>query len=252
MAVKKILIVGNWKMYPRTLREVESFVGSFKKNTLPKNTEVVIAPPFPFLSTFRAFKKAFLGAQDMYFEGEGAFTGAVSGGMLKSFGVSHVILGHSERREYFGETNETVNKKLRATIALKLHPIVCVGEKHRDHDGLFFNVVREQVERALDKVKRDQVGLVTIAYEPVWAIGAKKPAQPKDANEMALFIKKIIADRYDIKTARKVRVLYGGSVDGKNARQFLEEREIAGLLVGRQSREVKYFFDIIACAKNLS
>jgi len=245
----KKLIVANWKMYPQSAREA---VLAFRKIAAGANgADVVVAPPFPYLSLLRSVRTVALGAQDVFWEREGAFTGEVSPLMLKELGVRYVIVGHSERRRILGETDEIIAKKLSAALAARLLPILCVGESERDADGKFFSLVKHQVRTAFAKVKRADVPRVVVAYEPVWAIGAgKKSADPKDANEAALFIKKVIAEFAGAKSAKRVRVLYGGSVSAKDAAGFLAEREISGLLVGRESRNPKEFLKIIACAKS--
>lgn len=248
MAKKKFLLVANWKMNPKTPKEVGRFFAVCKKAQIPKNVDVVIAPPFPFLAYARPTKKIALGAQDVFWEPEGSYTGEVSGSMLKNIGVSHVIIGHSERRRYQGETDEVVNKKVHHAFKMKLTPIVCVGETSRDGDGAFFAVIKSQLTWALAKISRRDISRVVIAYEPIWAIGTGKPAKPGDANEAALFIKKIIADMHNSRTAKKVRVLYGGSIDPHNAASFLWEQEITGLLVGKESRDPKSFLNILQCS----
>lgn len=246
------LIVANWKMYPRTAREARRIFSDIARN-VPRGTEVVVAPPFPYLAILRAKAGIVLGAQDVFWESEGAFTGEVSPAMLKSLGARFVIVGHSERRRMLGETDDMIAKKLALAVKLRLTPILCVGEESRDADGKFFSVLKHQISAALAKVKRSDIPRVVVAYEPIWAIGAgKKPADSKDANEAALFIKKVIAEFTGARSAKSVRVLYGGSVSAKDATGFLAEREIAGLLVGRESRNPREFVKIVKCARNVS
>lgn len=239
-------------MTPRSREDVLRFMHILKKNIGKiKNTDVVIAPPFPYLSLIPKSSRYMLGAQDLFWESEGSYTGEVSAMMLKGLGVRFVIIGHSERRAYLHETDEEVNKKLKRALKTKLRPIVCVGELKRDVEGAFFGVVKKQIEAAFYKIKAAQASRVVIAYEPVWAISPGKPARPKDAREAALFIKKTIASLYGMKTAQKVLVVYGGSVDDTNAATFLKEREIAGLLVGRESRYAEKFLRILQCTKDI-
>jgi triosephosphate isomerase len=250
---KKFIIVANWKMYPRTAREAKaSFLELTKKARFSGHVEIVIAPPSPYLAFFRKNKTMSLGAQDIFYEPEGAFTGEISGPMIKSLGAGYVIIGHSERRKFAGESDLTVNKKLKHTLKSGLRPILCVGETDRDADGIFFGVLKKQIESAFAKVKSSDARRVIVAYEPVWAIGTGKPARPRDANEAALFIKKVLAARYDVSFAKKIQILYGGSVDAKVAESFLREQEISGLLVGGASRNPRTFLNIVQCATSIS
>lgn len=250
MSQKQFLIIGNWKMNPKSAREARSlFAGLTKKSSsFGLFSQVVVAPPFPYLSYVRSTKKIQLAAQDVHWEREGAYTGEVSLAMLKDAGVQWVIVGHSERRRMFFESDEIVNKKLRATIKAGLTPVVCIGEAERDLDGAFFATLRRQIEVSCAGLSKNDLGKMIIAYEPIWAVGAEKPARPEDANEAALFIKKVMAQRYGVSAARKLRVLYGGSVNKKNAGAFLREQEIDGLLVGRESLHAQDFIGIIQCA----
>ncbi len=244
MASKK-LIVGNWKMFPKSARDVRNFFKSFRAS---KKSEAVIAPPFPYLPLLPKSRTFYIGAQDLFWEKEGAFTGEVSAAMLKDLGVRYVIVGHSERRRWLGETDDAIAKKLKQAIKMGLRPILCVGEPTRDADGAFFSFIKKQITADFAKLKKDEAARVVVAYEPIWAIGSGKPARPKDAAEAALYIKKVLADLYSISVGRRVRVLYGGSVSSKNAGEFLAEREIGGLLVGGESRRPREFSKILQCS----
>ncbi len=244
----KKLIIANWKMYPKTLREAQALWGRMRG--APRGVDVVVAPPFPYLAALRHVRGIALGAQDVFWEAKGAFTGEVSPRMLRSLGVKFVIVGHSERRRVLHETDDMIAKKLAFVLKARLTPILCVGEDLRDADGKFFSVLKHQVREAFKRVRRAEAARVVVAYEPVWAVGkGKKSASPKDANEAALFIKKVIAEFAGAKAAKRVRVLYGGSVSSKDAAAFLQEREISGLLVGRQSLNPREFLKIAACAR---
>ena len=250
---KKFIIVANWKMYPRTAKEARAvFSELIKKAKFSGRTEIVIAPPFPYLALFQKNRKISLGAQDIFYEPEGAFTGEISGPMLKSLGAGYVIVGHSERRRFAGETDLMVNKKLKHALKSGLRPILCVGETDRDADGMFFGVLKKQIVSAFAKVKSSDARRVIVAYEPVWAISPAKPARPRDANEAALFIKKVLAARYGVSFAKKIQILYGGSVDAKAAESFLREQEISGLLVGGASRNPRTFLNIVQCVASIS
>lgn len=251
MAKAKFLIVGNWKLNPKTKKEALSLAHGVAKIRSSRAVDVVIAPPAPYLGILKKNQKLAFGAQDVFWESEGAFTGQISAPMLREMGASYVIVGHSERRLFAGDTDEMIAKKIKHAVSNKLIPILCVGEQKRDQDGAFFGIIKSQVEVGLSWLKKGEISKVVIAYEPVWAIGSRKAARSEDANEAALFIKKTIAQRVGTKAARAMRVLYGGSVDGKNAEMFLKEREVGGLLVGGASKDVKEFSSIIACAQRL-
>ncbi|OGZ56821.1 MAG: triose-phosphate isomerase [Candidatus Ryanbacteria bacterium RIFCSPLOWO2_02_FULL_47_14] len=250
------IIIGNWKLHPQSLREARMLARSIAQiASRIKNVDIVIAPPFPFLPLISAGSKVAIAAQDVFWEREGPYTGEVSGPMLRGVGARYVIVGHSERRNHLHETDEIINKKLKHALLSGLRPILCVGERKRDSDGEFFSVIKQQIEIAFAKVKRGDVTRVVVAYEPVWAISSgksAKDAEPADANEAALFIRKTIAGIYGVRVARGVRIIYGGSSNAKNAKDFLSEREISGLLVGRESRDAKEFIKIIECAYTVS
>ena len=240
-------------MNPQKLRDAKTLYTELaRKQASFGRVEVVIAPPFPYLGVVGRTKKIQLAAQDVFWEPAGSYTGEVSPAMLKDIGVTCVIVGHSERRRYLLESDEIVNQKLKATLKANLHPIVCVGELKRDPDGLFFGDLRRQIEGTFAKLKKQDLGRVTVAYEPVWAIGSGTPARPEDTNEAALFIKKTLADLYGVSAVREFKIIYGGSVNAKNATSFLREQEITGLLVGRESLNAKEFLRIIECARILS
>lgn len=247
------LIIANWKMYPENARDATKlFLAVERRLGRGVGAEVVIAPPFPYLASLPRGTKTIRGAQDVFWERYGAFTGEVSGSILKSFGVKYVIVGHSERRTHLGETDMMVNKKLRHALAVGLRPILCIGERKRDADGVFFAVLKKQIQEDLTKVQKSLIARVVIAYEPLWAISPGRPTGPRDANEAILFIRKVIAQLYGLRAARTIRILYGGSVNAKNASEYFKEREIDGLLVGKESRDPREFIKIVQCAKAAS
>ena len=240
--VKK-LIVGNWKMNPQSASVAKDISEKiFRGAKKFRNITVVIVPPAPFISSL----KGVLGAQDFFYEKEGAYTGMMSAEMLKSLGVKYVIVGHSERR-HAGDTDEIVNKKLKRALDVFLIPILCVGEETRDHHSQYLHFVRGQIVYALKNVSKNLVGKIVIAYEPVWAIGknAKGVLDGEEALHMNIFIRKVVADIAGEKTAKKIKVLYGGSVDGKNSTQFMSLGKMDGLLVWRESLVPKNFLKII-------
>ncbi len=237
-------------MNPESLNEArEIFSGISEGLTKNKKAAVVICPSFAHLAPLAEMKKdnLILGAQDVSGEPKGAFTGEVSAAMLKDLGASYVIVGHSERRKA-GETNDSINKKILLVLKSGLMPILCVGESERNDDGRHLMVVREQIEKALAGMEKKRLPSLVVAYEPVFAIGAATAMEARDVHEMILFIKKVIVEMFKLKTADGLTVLYGGAVDGANAKGILTVGAADGLLVGRQSLDPKSFLDIIACA----
>ncbi len=249
----KPLIVANWKMNPSTLKEAETLFNSVKKGIKDsKKVKVVICPPFvylPLLSSIISHRPSVkFGSQDCFWEnpptGGGAFTGEVSSLMLKNLGVEYVIIGHSERRKYLNETDETVNKKLKAALKQKLKPVLCIGETEKERKaGRTFNVLKYQLRRDLKSIfnLKSKTLNLTVAYEPVWAIGTGKACGISEAKEVNLFIRKIIGSFS--------RIIYGGSVNSQNARSFILEAKFQGLLPGSASLNPKEFIGII---KNVS
>lgn len=222
-----------------------------RMKTRSSTVEVVVAPPFPYiaaLSSLSPSKRIALGAQHAFPEASGAHTGEVSIAMLKSIGVSHVIVGHSERRAA-GQTDTSVQEITAAVLKQKMHAIVCVGETKRDAQGSYFTTVETQLRTALTGLPKSQLKYLAIAYEPVWAIGTGNTATPADAQEMKLFIQKVIADLFGRRAVNIVRILYGGSVKRGNAEALLTEGTVDGFLVGGASLRASEFADIIATAR---
>lgn len=218
-----------------------------------KNTKVIICPPFPYLFIREKIKstKLKLGAQNVYFEKEGSYTGEISTQMLKNLSVDFVLIGHSERRA-MGDTDHAINKKIIESLKSKITPIFCIGENNRDANGFYLSFIKQQILDGLSDIAKPQIKNVIIAYEPIWAIGssATRVATPAEFTEIRIFIKKIISDLYDIKTASEIKIIYGGSVNPINAKLFLEEGGADGLLVGRDSLSPKKFSQIINLANN--
>jgi len=253
MKVINKLVIANWKMNPQSKKEAEIiFKNIFNNLKNIKKTEVIICPPFPFLFVKGKVKtkNIKLGSQDVFYEKEGSYTGEVSALMVKDFGVEYVLVGHSERRA-IGDTNEIVNKKILAILKSKMNPIFCVGESVRDTNGFYLSFIKQQIIEGLVNVNKPQVKNMVIAYEPIWAIGssADREATPAEFTEIRIFIKKIITDLYDVKTANEVRIIYGGSVNPLNAESFIKEGRADGLLVGRDSLNPKKFSAIINLVK---
>lgn len=247
MARKK-LIAANWKMY-KTPSQGRDFLRAF----LPlveghTRDEIVVCPPFVCIpaAVEEAQGRVGIGGQNMFWEKEGAYTGEISGGMLLAAGCSHVIIGHSERRQYFGETDDTVNRKLIAALNVGLIPIVCVGEVLQEREaGITEDVLRRQVSNALREISSLQASTLTIAYEPVWAIGTGKTATPQIAAEAHRVIREQAGETLGEEAASELRILYGGSVKPENAKALMSEIEIDGALVGGASLDPKSFAAIV-------
>lgn len=247
MTHKLPLVIGNWKLNPSTALEAKTLYSDIKKR-LPKEkmAEVVIAPPFLFIPELSKLgnDKMILGAQDAHFEERGAVTGEIGPGMLANYGVSYVIVGHSERRA-LGETDIQVNKKIKALLKRKLTPVVCVGERKRDVQGLFFNDVANQIKALAVGLTVVELTRVVIAYEPIWAIGTGETATVDNVKEMQIFIKSTLTKLYERKVADKVTLLYGGSVKASNAKELHQEGGMNGFLVGGASLLPAEFVEII-------
>ena len=235
-------------MNPVTLDEAKRIYRSVKNiSSKLSNTEVVVCPPFVYLGNFANSKfsnPVSLGSQDAFFEEQGAFTGEVSPFMLKNLGISYVIVGHSERRA-MGETDEIIAKKIQLLLETGIHPVLCVGEKERDSHGAYLDVLKNQIKDSLNKVPKKHIGKLIVAYEPIWAIGAKEAMSPEDIHETALFIKKVLSDIYGHDEALRTPVLYGGSVNFRNAGDIIFKGQVDGLLVGRESINPPGFAELL-------
>ena len=255
---KRNIVIGNWKMNPITIKDGEKILRGISKNlTNIKNTEVVVCPPFVFLEKLKSpkikAKKIFLGAQDAFGGDIGAFTGEVSAQMLASMGVKYVILGHSERRA-LGETDALINKKIKGVLGAGLAPVLCVGELARDEKHEYFNFVKSELLASLDGVSKNLISKVIVAYEPVWAISTtvdRRDATPVDAREMAIFIRKTLSDKFG-KDGANTRILYGGSVNERDAGDFIINGSVDGLLVGKASLDPKKFSEILRTCETSS
>ena len=246
--MRKPFIAGNWKMF-KTIAEAKAFAEAFRKLYTPDDVQVAIFAPY---LTLPALKEAFdgtgieVGAQNMHFADEGAYTGEVSARMLKEIGVTSCIIGHSERRQYFGETDETVNKKLHKAFEEGIRPILCVGEDLAQRDaGRAFEVVRTQLARGLEGLSAEQAARLVIAYEPVWAIGTGRTASAEQADEMCGRIRDVLEELYDDVVSCDVVIQYGGSVKPANAGEILNMPEIDGALVGGASLSPEDFIQIV-------
>lgn len=228
----KLLVVANWKMNPLSLAEARKLFNLENKRTRRfKRVEVVICPPFIYLPFLEA-----KGAQDCFWKERGAFTGEVSAKMLKNFGVKYVILGHSERRKYLDETDEMVNKKIKAVLEAGLKPILCVSSKKRGEAAR--KEMKVQMKKDLVGIKKSEIKNIVITYEPIWAISTTKGsivATPENTKEGAILIRKNLVELFGSVDAQKVKVIYGGSVDSTNIQGFIEKAEMDGVLIGAAS-----------------
>ena len=249
MEQRKPLIAGNWKMYKTSSEAAETAKELVKQVRDIADVDIMIAPPFTALeSVSRAIKNSpvALGAQNLYWEDEGAYTGEISAPMLKSVGCEYSIIGHSERRQYFGETDETVNQKIQAAIQADLKPVFCVGETEQEREaGQTFSVLDKQVKKGLKKRVPEELDRLIIAYEPVWAIGTGKTATDEQAQEVHQFIRTLIEESFGKDLSKSIRILYGGSVKPDNILNLMEMPDIDGALVGGASLDADSFSKIV-------
>ena len=246
--MRRKVIAGNWKMNMLPNEAIE-FIQELSEKVKGTENEVVLCVPYTdiFYSVMNAQDTNIkIGAQNMHWEEKGAYTGEVSAEMLKSVGVEYVIIGHSERRQYFAETDETVNKKLKKALAVGLKPIVCVGETLEQREqGITMQIITSQTEKALEGIAPEDVEKTIIAYEPIWAIGTGKTATKEDANEAVKQIREKIVEKYGQNVANGVIIQYGGSVKASNAKELFEMSDIDGGLVGGASLKAEEFSNIV-------
>lgn len=247
--MRKPIIAGNWKMNKLTSEAVELAREVKNKTGTIADREIVLCPPFTVLSSVKEVIKGSsikLGAQNMYWEVRGAYTGEVSPTMLKDIGCNYVILGHSERRQYFGETNETVNKKAKIAFSIGLIPIVCVGETLQQREkGETLTVIEEQVKTGLSGLTKEESKGLVVAYEPVWAIGTGKTATSEEAEEVQRFIRKLLGQMFGKENAQAIRILYGGSINPDNISVLMSCEDIDGGLIGGASLNVESFLKVV-------
>jgi len=251
MTRRKPLIAGNWKMYkniPEAVETARELVNLLNKE--PTDAEVMIAPGYVLLNAVaHEIEKSsiFLGAQDLFWEKEGAYTGAICADMLVSAGCKYVIIGHSERRQYFSETDEHVNLKIRAAISSGLAPILCVGETEIERESEeTFSVLDKQIQLGLKSFSYDELEKLVVAYEPVWAIGTGKTATSRQAQEVHKFLRNALENRFGNALAENIRILYGGSVKPDNIAELMAMPDVDGALVGGASLNAGIFFRIVS------
>ncbi len=245
--MRKKIIAGNWKMNMLP-NEAIAFIEAVAPKVKDTENEVIVCVPYTdlFYSLLSAQETNIkIGAQNMHYEGKGAFTGEVSGKMLACIGVEYVIIGHSERRQYFAETDETVNKKVKAALLNNLKPIICVGETAlQKEEGKTAEIITNQTKLALEGLKVNELDNIIIAYEPIWAIGTGKTATKEDANESIKAIREKIRELYGKEVAEKIIILYGGSVKAENAKELFTMSDIDGGLIGGASLKPEEFIKI--------
>ncbi|MEI7480073.1 MAG: triose-phosphate isomerase [bacterium] len=257
MFQNKKIIIANWKMNPATLEEAKTLAVQISKIIKGvKNVVLVVCPPFVYLSevkkTLVKNVNLSLGSQNTFLGSTGSFTGEVSQLMLKNIGCEYIILGHSEQR-VLGETSEQIAEKVQAVIKTGFKAVVCVGEGARDEHGEFWNVLKEQITTSLLKVNRPMLKNILIAYEPVWAIGNKNMQSLDSAKlqETIIFIRKVLADMFDQKSAHIPKILYGGSVNTENVEKLLTEGRADGILLGRESLKIDHLKEIFNIAEKI-
>lgn len=248
--MRRIIIAGNWKMNAGSPSDAVALAkGVVERVGNVTEVDVAVCPPFTSIAAVAEVvkgSKVAVGSQNLYPKDSGAYTGEVSGTFLKSLGCHYVIIGHSERREYFKETNEFVNQKVKAALALGLTPIMCVGEKEEERDaGNAEAVVQDHVEGGLAGLTADEAQKIVIAYEPVWAIGTGKTATPDDAQAIHAFIRGLLTKMFDKATAEAIRIQYGGSMKPSNAKELLAQPDIDGGLIGGAALKAEDFEGII-------
>ena len=251
---EKIFIVANWKMNPSVLCDAKKLYGVIRtRANRMHSVQTVVCAPYIYLSELQKISKGagcIVGAQDAFYEKSGAYTGEISANMLKEMKVPYVIIGHSERRA-MGDTEKIVSQKVSSALKEKLNVILCVGEKKRDEAG-YLHILRKEIQESLRGVSRAHLAKLIIAYEPIWAVGkGAKADTPQDTQETILFIRKVLAEEFDKKIAMAVPILYGGSVDDKNAQKFLKDAGVQGLLIGRAGLNLKQFGEILKIANSI-
>lgn len=241
-------IAGNWKMF-KTTKEAKKFADEFKKIYKASDVRVAIAAPYTQLETLvKAFKGTGIGvgAQNMHWEDEGAFTGEISAPMLKEIGITYCVIGHSERRQYFKETDATVNKKLMKALSCDILPILCVGESLKTREAKEQNAfVEKQIVADFKGISAEDAKKITVAYEPIWAIGTGKTATPKEAQQMCAHIRKVLKKLYGGEVSEEITIQYGGSVKPANASELMNQEDIDGALVGGASLKPQDFLEIV-------
>lgn len=246
--MRKPIIAGNWKMN-KTIKEAVAFVNEIKDQVKNTDVEVVLCAPATMLKDMKEAAKGSnvkIGAQNMHYEESGAFTGEIAPAMLKEIDIDFVVLGHSERRQYFNETNETVNKKVLKALEVEITPIMCCGETLEEREaGKMETVIKEQIVEGLKNVAASSIPKMVIAYEPIWAIGTGVTASSEQANDAVAFIRSIVKDLYDVEVSESIQIQYGGSVKPANVEEIMNQSDIDGALVGGASLQADSFMQLV-------
>lgn len=244
----KPLIVANWKCNPTTRKEAEKLFNLIQDGVKGiKNVEIVICPPLVYLAILKSQNSNIkIGAQDSFWEKCGAFTGGASPVMLKDLGCQYVILGHSERRIYFGDTDEIINKKIKAATSEGLIPVFCIGETETERKrGETEKILETQIKKGLSGISKEEMRYIVVAYEPVWAIGTGNPCSPEDTKKSVLFIQKVITELYPDIKIDNLKILYGGSMNSQNAEDYFAKSLIQGFIIGGASLKPEEFIKIV-------
>ncbi len=258
---KQKIIIGNWKMNPLSVKKAEFIFQKIRKGLsfyLKKadpQGKIVICPPFVYLANFKKIKERTknkknileIGAQDVFWEKEGAFTGEISSAMLKDLGCQYIIIGHSERRNYLQETNQMINRKLKHSLKEKLIPILCIGEKKEERkQGLTEKVLAKEIKSAFNGISKEEIKRVYVAYEPIWAIGSGKACNKEEIERVYFFLQKIFNKMYGFRLFQeRIKFLYGGSISKENIKNYLDSQILDGFLVGGASLDPENFLSII-------
>ena len=244
------IVIANWKMNPSDIRTADSLIKNVKRGVGNINeVKVIICPPFiylPLVEKVIAKTRLHLGAQDLFWIDKGSFTSAISGAMLKHIGCDYVIVGHSERRLIFQDTNKIINNKMKAALRDGLKPVLCIGEKLKERrTGKAFSVLGKELKVGLKGISKEKIKKVLIAYEPIWAVGSKNPSPSEDIMQIVLSIRKVISRLYSKDIAQRIKILYGGSVNARNAKSIISTTKVDGLLIGRASLKSNQFNIIV-------
>jgi len=246
--MRKSLIAGNWKMN-MSIDDSRDFIEAIRDDADKTNDEVLICPPSIHLGMIAQIakdSKLKIGAQTMHQEDKGAFTGEISADMIKDYGITHCIIGHSERRKYFNESDESVNLKLKKALEKNIVPVVCIGETLEEKEaGKAESVLKRQVLGAFNEIDQEDATITNLAYEPIWAIGTGRTAAPEDAQKTISYIRGLLEEKYGEKVSDKIRILYGGSVKSSNIKDIMAQKDIDGVLVGGASLDKDHFKKII-------
>jgi triosephosphate isomerase len=254
--LRKLLIAANWKMNMYHQEALELVRGIIEQTRLFTSVDIVVAPPFTVLETIKGEiqnTQIQLGAQDVFFEESGAYTGEISPGMLLDAGCAYVIIGHSERRQYFGETDEIINKKVSAALKNHLIPILCVGETWDERkQGRTFLVLNQQILFGLQSIDNEKLSSIVVAYEPIWAIGTGKSANKEQVQEVHAYLRGVIKEfTSSQEMAFNIRILYGGSMNPKNAQEILSQNDVDGGLIGGASLKIDSFSSLVQIAESV-